>query len=32
MNNVRTRIAALVLTFVLLAPVLFIVAEAQHDC
>ena len=32
MNNVRTRIAALVLTFVLLAPALFIVAEAQHDC
>ena len=32
MNNVRTRIAALVLTFVLLAPALFTVAEAQHDC
>lgn len=27
MNNVRTRIAALILTFVLLAPALFIVAE-----
>lgn len=32
MNSVRTRIAALALTFVLLAPALFIVAEAQHDC
>ena len=32
MNNVRPRIAALVLTFVLLEPALFIVAEAQHDC
>ena len=32
MNSVRTRIAALVLTFVLLAPALFIVAEAQQVC
>ena len=32
MHSLRMRIAALVLAFALIAPLLFTVAEAQHDC
>ena len=32
MRNLCTRIASLALVLAILAPALFIVAEAQHDC
>ena len=32
MPSLRMRIAALALAFALVAPSLFVVAEAQHDC